>query len=281
MLGQAERLIELKNMNSGQTRKDKSKVIAFTSGKGGTGKTFVSLNLAYAFSRQNKKILFIDLDSNLSNANIMINVVATKTIYSYFTGKSLLADTITEYEQNLHFIFGDSGKADYPLNKPEQINRLFQQIHLIEKDYDFVFIDTGAGANEEIVSILLNSDINIIITSPEPTAVMDAYVILKLLNTGNYAGSKSVLVNKCSNFADGESTFNNLAAAAGHFLKEKLNLLGTLDYDSSVGKAIINQELFLKKEPRSKIAAQLLVLSKSLQEFIHMANIHHTQKARK
>lgn len=275
MLGQAERLFELKRLKTPQGQKRTPKVITFTSGKGGTGKTFVSLNIAYSLSKQGKKILFIDLDSNLSNANIMINVIAKKTVFEYFVGKSLLADLIYEYEPGLHFIFGDSGKTDYPKSRSEQIKGFFNQIYSFEKNYDYIILDTGAGANDEIMSILFNSDCCILTTAPEPTAVMDAYVILKLLNFNKYEGKKLLLVNKCVELADGESTYNNLASASSHFLKEKLELLGTIDYDAQVGKAVISQELYLKKNPRTKISAQILKISKDLHEYIQLANIHH------
>lgn len=281
MLGQAERLLELRRMKTAQGGKREAKIIAFTSGKGGTGKTFVSLNIAYSLSKQNKKILFIDLDSNLSNANIMINVVAKKTIYDYFVGKSILADLIFEYEPNLHFIFGDSGKTDYPKSRTEQINGFFSQMYSFEKNYDYIILDTGAGANEEIISILSNSDCYVITTAPEPTAVMDAYVIIKLLNFNQYGGKKLIVVNKCIELADGESTYNNLASASSHFLKEKLELLGTIDYDAAVGKAVVSQELYIKKNPRSKISAQIFKMSKDLHEIIQLANIHHSNSSGK
>ncbi len=275
MLGQAERLLELRRLKTAQGKKRNPKVIAFTSGKGGTGKTFASLNIAYSLSKQGKKILFIDLDSNLSNANIMVNVVAKKTVYDYFVGKSILADLIYEYEPNLHFIFGDSGKTDYPKSRSEQIGGFFNHIYSLEKEYDYIILDTGAGANEEIISILLNSDSCVLTTAPEPTAVMDAYVIIKLLNFSKYEGKKLILVNKCVELADGESTYNNLSAASSHFLKEKVELLGTIDYDAGVGKAVVSQELYLKKNPHSKISAQILKVSKELHEIIQLANIHH------
>ncbi len=280
MIGQEERLFQLRNLKNRQGKKRAPKIIAFSSGKGGTGKTFVSLNLAYSLSKQGKKVLFIDLDSNLSNANIMINYVAQKTVYDYFKGKSILADLITEYEPNLHFIFGDSGKTDYPKSRTAQITGFFGQIYSLEEKYDFILLDTGAGASEEIISILLNSDSCVLITAPEPTAVMDAYVIIKLLNFNGYAGKKLILVNKCVELSDGESTYNNLSAAASHFLKEKLQLLGIIDYDSAVGRTIKAQELYVKKNPRTKISAQILKISKDLHEFTQLANILHPENSK-
>ncbi len=275
MFGQAERLQELNRLKEKKDRNGSKKIIAFTSGKGGTGKTFISLNIAYALSRQNKKILFIDLDANLSNANIMLNIVAKKTTYDFFSGQSLLNEVVSPYEKNMDFIFGDSGRTDYPKPKAEMVSYLFKQIGIIEKNYDYIFLDTGAGASDEIISILANADVNVLITSPEPTAVMDAYVIVKLLCNQNFKGDKLVIVNKCSGLAEGESTFNNLSSAATHFLNEKLQSLGYVDYDQAAGKSIISQQLLLKNEPRAKASLQILKVANGLHEIIHMANIHH------
>ena len=275
MFGQAERVLELNRYATGLKKDGNAKIFAFTSGKGGTGKTFLSLNLAHALSKQ-YKILFIDFDQNLSNANIMFNEIPEKTIFDFFSGKNLLHETIMEYEPNLHFIFGDSGRIGYPRIKNESIIYFFNQLQKFQSEYDFIFIDTGSGASEEILSILIKADINVIVTTPEPTAVMDAYVMLKLLNAHNYKGKKTILVNKCSNEEEGKTAFKNLTSAAGHFLHEKLNLVGTICSDQAVGEAIMAQEPILKRSPLSAASRQILNVSESLYEFAHMANIHHS-----
>ncbi|HUX92250.1 MAG TPA: AAA family ATPase [Ignavibacteriaceae bacterium] len=278
MTGQAERVFELESLKNNEALRYSSKIVAFTSGKGGTGKTFISVSLAYAISRLNKKVLFIDLDSNLSNANIMLNVVASKTLYDFFTGRSLLHELITKYEPNLHFIFGDSGKSDYPKPKAEFVGQLFNQIRALQNDYDIVLLDTGAGAGEDVISVLLNADKNILVTTPEPTAVMDAYVIIKFLSSRNYSGEKMVIINKCVDRNDGEVTFNNLSLAANHFLKEKIDLLGEIKYDNTISKTIKAQELFIKKYQRTEASLQILKTAKRLSEIIQVANIHHPNK---
>ena len=276
MFGQAERVLELERLRNKNSSEKSSKIIAFTSGKGGTGKTFVSLNIAFALSKENKKILFIDLDPNLSNANILLNVIASKTIYNFFTGRNLLTEQITEYEPNLHFIFGDSGKLDYPKTKPELLRNLFYQLRFIQNKYDIIILDTGSGAGEDEIGILLNADHNIIITTPEPTAVMDAYVIIKLLSNRKFPGSKLLIINKCNEKKESIETFNNLSMASKHFLKEKLNLLGEIDFDSAVSRSILKQELFLKKYSRSTVGTQISKIAKSLYEIVQMANNNHS-----
>ncbi len=277
MFGQAERLFELKKLGADSKNNLPSKIYAFTSGKGGTGKTFISLNLAYALSKKGKKVLFIDLDSNLSNANIMINVVATKTLYSFFTEQKLLSELISEYEPNMHFIFGDSGKMNYPTKKTGIISKMFNQLRILQNKYDYIFLDTGSGAADEVISILLQADGNIFVTLPEPTAVMDSYVMLKLLNGNKYTGKKFIIVNRCVGINDGKETFDKLSMAADHFLKDTPVFLGEVNFDKAVTQSIVDQELYLKKHSHTAAGVQIEKTSRALEEFNHMANILQPQ----
>ncbi|MDP3830922.1 MAG: AAA family ATPase, partial [Ignavibacteriaceae bacterium] len=114
MIGQLNRILELEKLKASQLVKRNNKVVAFTSGKGGTGKSFLSLNIAFSLSKAGKKILLIDFDPNLSNLNIMMNKRAEKNLSSFILQKELLGDLVTEYSSNLHIIFGESGKVDFP-----------------------------------------------------------------------------------------------------------------------------------------------------------------------
>jgi flagellar biosynthesis protein FlhG len=279
MIGQAERLIELNQLRVKGKNGEKHKIIAFSSGKGGTGKTFLSLNIAYALSLRQKKILFIDLDVNLSNAHIMMNVVASKTLYDFINGGCSLKELITPSSKNLHFIFGDSGKIDYSKFSPALVENLFDQLHQMD-EYDFILMDMGSGAGEEMINIISNADLNLIIISPEPTSVMDAYVILKFLKAKNYTGESAVIINKCPSKEEGLIAYNNLSAASNHFLKEKPPLLGLIEYNKAVTQSIINQSLLITQYPDSRISAEIKELSgrlikikTSLKAGRHLANI--------
>lgn len=275
MLGQAERLLELRRMQEDPGINRSKKIFAFTSGKGGTGKTFLSLNLACSLAEEGKKVLFIDLDSNMSNANIMMNIVSTKTIYDFYSEKKLLKDLITTFNKNLHFIFGDSGKINYPDIHGGIISKLFTQLKSLQHLYDFIFLDTGSGAGDSIINILMKTDFVFLITTPEPTSIMDSYVMLKLLNTGGFNGDKIVIINKTIDKDDGKSAFNNLSTAAGHFLKEELFYQGNVQFDMTASKSIIDQELLVKTYPDSDTAKQIRAIGEGIIEFVHMANILH------
>ncbi|QQS35495.1 MAG: AAA family ATPase [Ignavibacteriales bacterium] len=277
MIGQVERVVELNNLKNGKNKKTAVKTIAFTSGKGGTGKTFLAVNMAYAISELNKKVLLVDLDSNLSNVNILLNMNSKKTLNEFFTGRKLLPELITPFENNLHIIFGDSGKLDYDIPKPEMVKLLFSHLSKVSADYDYIFLDTGAGAHDDTINFLLHSSLNVIVTTPEPTSVMDAYVMVKLLKSNGYAHKNIVIVNKCSTDEEGAMAFNNLNVASKHFLSEDLHLLGFVLLDSLVRKSIIDQEVLLKNYQNTKSAGQVRKLSQGLIEFIQLANINQSK----
>lgn len=279
MIGQTERILELNKLKNQQQSKTarKGKIIAFSSGKGGTGKTFLSINVAYALSRMNKKVLLIDLDSNLSNVNIMLNVTAQKTLINFLLHKNSLKELVSVYETNLHLIYGDSGKVSFPQLKESDIEYLMKGIRELSELYDYTILDISAGAGNDIIQILANSDKNVIITNPDPTAVMDAYVIIKLLHNSGSVSEKLIVVNKSYNNQEGMTCYNNISKAASHFLKEKVALLGLIDYDQSVGKSVMSQELLTKYNPKSRISLQIIKLSQNLVKIMQVANNNHSK----
>jgi len=276
MIAQIDRVIELQKLSGKKSGRGNCKIFSFASGKGGTGKTVLALNLAYALSQQGKKVLLVDLDSNFSNVDIMLNFIAQKTIGDFYTSRQLLTDLITEYEPNLHIIFGDSGQVEYPLPKVELVKYFFTQMSKIEENYDYIFLDTAAGANENLINLLSSSDYVVMVTNPEPTAVMDAYVVLKFLKSRDCKAEKLVIVNKTMDKKDGEVTFQNLLTATGHFLNETVKFLGAVPFSSEITKSIMAQNLLLKNSPAGRVSKQIFNLSKKFTEIAQMANIKHS-----
>lgn len=278
MIGQLERIVELKNLNKARQPDHKGNLIAFTSGKGGVGKTVLSMNLAYLLSKQGKQILFADFDFNFANAHILLNIVPPKSIRDFLEGRSLLRNTVTEVNKNFHLIAGSSGSMELNGYSNLKVSSLLMELKKLSANYDYVFIDTGQLNDFHQLGIILSSDCIVIVTSPEPTAVMDAYVIVKMLKQHGSSQRNQVIINKCSDEEEAGVTFNNLNNASKHFLNEELNLLGSVNYDPAVHKSITSQKLLLKEASGSPVYHQILRISGAITEFVQVANINHSPK---
>ncbi|MGE5399338.1 MAG: P-loop NTPase [Ignavibacteriales bacterium] len=265
MIGQAERLLELNKLKASSSAGEaRGRIVAFSSGKGGTGKTFISLNTAYALSRMRKKVLLIDLDANLSNINIMLNIRPEKTLISYLQHRCALKDLVTMYETGLYFIFGDSGKLDYPASSEHTLDNMIFEIRELCAEFDYVILDIGAGADENVIHLLKEVHTNILIVNPEPTAIMDAYVIIKLLHNAGAGTQNMAVVNKCYSEKEAATAFSNLSKAAQHFLNETIIPLGYIENEQSVNRAIMAQELYIRKNPHSKTSMQIVRIAQSI-----------------
>jgi len=275
VIGQLERIVELKKLNKVH-QSYKRNIVSFTSGKGGVGKTVLSMNAAYSLSKQGSKILFADFDFNFANAHILSNIIPSGTIKDFLEGKRLLKNIITEVSHGFHLIAGSSGSMELNGHSNLKVSLLLNELRKLSAEYDYVFIDTGQLNDFNQLEIILGSDCIVIVTSPEPTAVMDAYVIVKMLKQNNCTISKQVIINKCSDENEAGVTFENLNTAAKHFLKEELNLLGYVYFDLTVHKSITAQKLFLSDNYNSPVQIQISKIANALTEFVQVANINHS-----
>lgn len=266
------KLLQLRKLERKERKNIRTKIISVSSGKGGTGKTFLTLNLGYKLARLNKKVLVIDFDFNLSNLHLLLNLTSENPISNFFLQKSSFEDLIFKYNDNLHLIFGDSGSEEFPKISSELLEYFFIHLDYIANLYDFIFLDSAAGADDLIIHQLDNSDINLIVLSPEPTAVMDAYVLIKMITENLEQSRNFIIVNKADNKEEGELAFKNLNTAVSHFLKTEIFLLGVIEYDRYVYKSIIDQELFLETYPNSLAALELDDIARRFLKIAQVAN---------
>lgn len=265
MIGQAKRLYQLNSLiHINSEPKSGCNIISITSGKGGTGKSFIACNIAYDMAKRGSKILLIDLDINLANQNVLFNISTRKTLYHYLTYNQDLEDIIYRHSDNLHLILGESGKLDHPKLDEHRVQILIAELRKLSNMYDMIIIDTASGIENGTLQVLLQSDEIILVTSPEPTSIMDAYVVFKMLKNNGSKIKKNVIINKCLEKKDAPEAFENLEKATKHFLKANINYLGEISFSEEAVRSIKNQIPLLQTENSCKIADQIKQISSKL-----------------
>jgi flagellar biosynthesis protein FlhG len=243
-------------------------VITVTSGKGGVGKSTISLNLALKLSDFGKRVLLFDADANLGGIDVMLGVVPRFRLSHVLRGERDIEDVLISPSPGLRLLPGSSGEVDYPLMTGPAQMQLLDDLQLMEEKCDILVIDTGAGLTPEIIGYAERSDETIVVTSTEPTAVMDAYAMINILTAAKRETVISVLVNNARLPRDAEDAAQKLKSAVSHFLKRDINYLGSIPSDGCVPRAISQQQPVVRAFPRT---AASLSLQSVAQQLMHVS----------
>ncbi len=247
--------------------------ISIVSGKGGTGKTFFAANFAESLAELGKKVLLVDFDFNLANLHLLFNVETKYTITDFLLHKVTFKELIVNIDRNLDLIFGDSGRMNIVLPDDEQTLEVLGWIQSISAGYDYVIFDNSAGISNYLFTILHNSSKILIITNPEITSVLDAYVIFKMMKKNRFDQKTFVVVNKANNEEEGKLTYFNLSRAADNFLKIKPDFLGWIMFNREVEEAIKEQKMFRKHYSQTPAANQIDKIARKFDKINQLANI--------
>ncbi len=221
-----------------------AKVIAVVSGKGGVGKSNFSLNFSIGLAKQNKKVLIIDIDVGMGNINILIGQTARYTIADHFNEGIPLRFAISPGPEGIHYIPGGTGLTDLFKMDQKQFDLFSHQFQGILEEYDYIILDMGAGISEQSLQFIVSADELIYITTPEPTAITDAYSMMKYLVNRTDAPFY-LLCNRASSRKEGREVILRLTKAAHQFLHKEVLELGVLPDDKNVQKAVIRQIPFI------------------------------------
>lgn len=238
----------LRNIIKKQNQKNVSnaRVISVTSGKGGVGKSSVSINLALQFTRMGKKVIILDADFGLANIEVMFGVIPKYNLSDLMFKGRELKEIITEGPEGVGFISGGSGIAKLVNLDKEQIKRLVNKLSELEELADVIIIDTGAGISPSVMEFLTASPETIIVTTPEPTSITDSYALLKALSMceefNNTDGCIKMIANKVSSDDEGRNLYEKLDAVVQRFLNIKMDYLGIVPQDGNITKAIMKQK---------------------------------------
>ena len=245
-----------------------ARVIAVTSGKGGVGKTSISVNLALQFREQGKKVVILDADFGLANVEIMLGIRPRYNLADVIFNNRPIEDVITEGPMGIGFISGGSGVQDLVNLDKMRLQKLIAQLVKLDSIYDIVIIDTGAGIADSVIEFVLSSPEVLLVITPEPTSITDAYSLLKAVNRKKEFDRNSkavkVITNRVANLEDGQEIFNKISIVVSKFLNIQLEYLGYIPYDKRMGNAVLEQTPITIGMPNSTVSLHIKTISNAL-----------------
>ncbi len=276
MADQAEKLRELVKASPAtahshgeaqQNEHKKTRIITITSGKGGVGKTNMAVNLALSFARLGKKVTLLDADLGLANVNVILGIIPKYTLYHMIRQQKTMREIITETDYGIRFVAGASGFTKIA-NLTDEERKTFIEELMTLSDADILIIDTSAGVSRNVLDFVAAADDTLIITTPEPTAITDAYGIIKIIatefNTTNM-GLKLV-VNRVSSVVEAKKVAERVTSIASQFLNIKVDYLGFIFEDPLVQSSVLKQRPFSVIDPKGKAAQCLMNLASRLEK---------------
>jgi flagellar biosynthesis protein FlhG len=249
-MDQADRLRDL--MSGGESR---ARVLAITSGKGGVGKTNVAVNLAIALVEMGKRVIVVDVDIGLANADVLLAVQPRLHLGHVLSGEVSPLDALTLTPSGVSLLAGSSGvrqMSDLEASEREFLIRGFQEL---EAYADFIFIDTGSGISSNVVQFSSAADEVLVVTVPEPTAITDAYAVVKAVSREKGYGRMRLVVNMCSSSGEAARVGGRIQSVARRFLGIETDCLGHVVLDEQVRLAVRRKRAVLLDAPRSPAAA--------------------------
>jgi flagellar biosynthesis protein FlhG len=231
-----------------------------TSGKGGVGKTFISVNLAAALARQGRRVLVLDADLGLANLDVMLDLVPKITLHDVFTGKSSLEDAILPAPGGFSALLAGSGMVEYSRMTPEVRDQLLQVIDTVAPRYDHVILDTGAGISDVVLYAVSLADEVLVVVTPEPTSMTDAYATIKVLASTQARTLVKLVVNQTRRHGEGRTVCQQLQQVIDRFVNPglatavRLELMGQVPLDIAVRDSVLRRQLLLESLPGSPAA---------------------------
>ncbi len=259
MADQAETLREMMRINGGAGNPGgRTRIITIASGKGGVGKTNISTNLALAYAKLGKKVILMDADLGLANVNVVLGIIPKYNLYHLIRKQKTMREIIMDTSYGIQIVAGASGFAKIAnLDEEERQNFITELSELATADV--IIIDTSAGVSNNVLSFVAAADEAIIVTTPEPTAITDAYGIIKIIATeiDNLGLSLKLIVNRVKSVTEGKKVAERVINIASQFLNLKVDYLGCVYEDPAVHQAVLRQRPFLVHDPTGKASVSV------------------------
>jgi len=232
---------------------NRARVITVTSGKGGVGKTNLSVNMALAFARLGKKVIVMDADLGLANVNVMLNMIPKYNLYHVIKKQKTIREILVETEYGISIVAGASGFSQIANMGEDDRKDFISELDTLS-NADIIIIDTSAGVSSNVLDFIAAADDAVIITTPEPTAITDAYGIIKIIATeyDSLNVGLKLVVNRAKGAAQAKNVADRMINITGQFLNLKVEYLGFIYDDVSVSHAVLRQKPFMVVDPKCK-----------------------------
>ncbi len=260
------------NTTDPQASPDNDAVIfAVTSGKGGVGKTSMSVNLAAEFAARGYRTIVIDVDLGLANAHILAGLKPEKTLSDYLDGKAELAEIVVDGPSGVKFISGGSGIREMADLDEDGRQKILDAVIGLKPYCDIILLDTAAGISRAVTDFVSISDHTILVTTSNFAAIADAYGIIKVMVQSGYGKAMHLIINRVRSPEEAEQVYKKLKGCTERFLSFELNWLGLLPEDNSVEGAVLKRTPFCEAFPGSVATRYLKKLATALERYIQRA----------
>jgi flagellar biosynthesis protein FlhG len=234
-----------------------ARIVCVTSGKGGVGKTNFTVNLALSLCRKGLRVLIFDADFGLANVDVVMGISPEKDLSHVIRHQISIRDVICEGPHGLKLIFGGSGVRELLDLSDTQIASITEQLAELDEITDIILVDTGAGITPQILKLASACREIVVVTTPEPTAIMDAYALVKTVSGKTQDTKIRLVVNKADSITEAQNTIHSFAAAVRLYLNVELETIGYIQSDPAVSKAVKMQKPFVLAFPRCQASKDI------------------------
>ena len=243
-------------------------VVSVTSGKGGVGKTNISVNLAVCLARRGKRVVLMDADLGLANVDVLLGLTPPKNLFHLFHEESNISDILYPTPFGFSILPASSGMSEMLSLSTGQKLDLLEAVDALDEHVDYLLVDTGAGINDNVLYFNLAAQERLVILTPEPTSLTDAYALIKVLKATHGVERFKVLLNMAPDAKAAKDMFNRLHQACDHFLSGvSLDFAGSVPRDPGVRKAVVQQEPICVAEPEGPAAQAIDKIAESMLEW--------------
>ena len=267
---QRDQATTLRSLNRAADSGRATRVLSVTSGKGGVGKTAVVANLAVLLSRMGQRVLILDADLGLANIDVVFGLAPNHNLNHFFSGEQSLEAILVEGPEGIRILPAGSGVQRFTRLDSEQKLQLLEALDGMHNDFDFVLIDTEAGISENVTYFNTAAQEILVVTTPEPTAITDAYALMKLLSNQFHEKHFNLIVNFIRNEEEALDVYRKLTMVANRYLDIAIDYIGSIPRDKLMVEAIRRQQVLVQLYPDSRTSQAFEALARSVLQEPHV-----------